>query len=42
VRDDDAPPAEPLALNQARPFDVRSTSLTVLALIAVIVFLHWA
>ena len=42
MRDDDDSPAEPLALNQARPFHVRSTSLTVLALIAVIVFVQWA
>jgi len=42
VRDDEAPPAGPLALNQARPFAVRNTSLTVLAFIAVIVFVNWA
>lgn len=42
VSDDEAPPAEPLALKLEPPIDVRSTSLAVLALIALIVFLRWA
>lgn len=40
--DDDGPPAEPQPLTLAMPIDVRSTSLAVLAVIALIVFLHWA
>jgi len=39
---DEPPPAEPLPLTLVMPIDVRSTSLAVLALIAAIVFLHWA
>jgi len=42
VPDDDSPPPEPLPLKLAAPIDVRSTALAVLALIALIVFLHWA
>jgi predicted PurR-regulated permease PerM len=39
-REDRSPP-EPL-LTLARPIDVRSSSLAILAVIALIVFLHWA
>lgn len=42
VPDDDGQPAEPPPLVLAMPIDVRSTSLAVLALIALIVFLRWA
>jgi predicted PurR-regulated permease PerM len=42
VPDDDGPPAEPPPLILAMPIDVRSTSLAVLAFIALIVFLRWA
>lgn len=42
VSDDDPPPAEPKPMTIAMPIDVRSTSIAVLALIAVIVFMHWA
>ncbi len=40
--DDDSPPAESPPLVLAMPIDVRSTSLAVLAFIALIVFLRWA
>ena len=39
---DEDPPAEPLPLTLAMPIDVRSTSIALLAFIALIVFLHWA
>jgi predicted PurR-regulated permease PerM len=42
IPDDDGPRAEPPPLVLAMPIDVRSTSLAVLALIALIVFLRWA
>lgn len=42
VPGDEGPPAEPLPLNSGLPIDVRSTSLALLALIALIVFLRWA
>lgn len=42
THDDDGPPVEPQPLTVAVPIDVRSTSLAVLAVIALIVFLNWA
>jgi predicted PurR-regulated permease PerM len=40
--DDHNPTPEQLPMKLAAPIDVRSTALAVLALIALIVFLHWA
>ena len=40
--DDDRPPTEQRLLTLGRPIDVRSTSLAMLAVIALIVFLRWA
>ncbi len=42
VSDDDGPSSQPLSLKLAPPIDVRSTSLAVLAVIALIVFFRWA
>ena len=42
VPDDDGLPAEPRPITVAMPIDVRSTSLALLAVIALIVFLNWA
>jgi len=42
VPDDEGLPAEPRPITVAMPIDVRSTSLALLAVIALIVFLNWA